>query len=108
MVETFYGHVQNHEILGPYFAQHIAADAWPAHLDRMCRFWSSTLLASGQYIGNPLQVHGALPDLQRAHFRVWLDLFAQVIAEVLPPETVPHVMAKAERMGQRLQTVAKA
>jgi len=107
MVETFYGRVQSHSILGPYFAQYIEQDAWPEHLDRMTRFWSSTLLASREYYGNPLQVHAVLPDLRRGHFPIWLALFQEVLSEIFPLQTAMQIMDKAERMGRRLQTVAQ-
>jgi hypothetical protein len=41
-------------------------------LDKMYGFWSSVMLTTGRYKGNPLAVHGAVPDIDEAMFERWL------------------------------------
>ena len=52
-VHTFYARVRDDDLLGPVFEERIGTD-WDAHLDRMVDFWSTVLLASGRYRGDPI------------------------------------------------------
>ena len=72
-VETFYGRVRADDLLGPIFAERIAD--WPAHLGRMKAFWRSVLHNSGEFSGNPMVKHLAIPGLESRHFERWLMLF---------------------------------
>jgi hemoglobin len=60
-------------LLGPIFAERIAD--WPAHLARMKAFWRSVLHNSGEFSGNPMVKHLAIPGLESRHFERWLMLF---------------------------------
>ncbi|MCW5732134.1 MAG: group III truncated hemoglobin, partial [Alphaproteobacteria bacterium] len=81
LVETFYGRIRQDELLGPIFDARIAN--WPAHLARMCDFWSSVALMSGRYHGQPMAAHIRLP-VDDGHFAHWLGLFEAVAREVCP------------------------
>src|SRR5215469_14250958 len=48
----------------------------PAHLALLKTFWSSVLLATRSYKGDPMMTHLQLP-LEEAHFQRWLALFAE-------------------------------
>ena len=102
-VDTFYRRVQDDPLLGPVFAARIASDAWPAHLTRMRDFWSTILLGSGRYTGNPLLVHRGIPALERGHFRRWLELFEQVARERFAAPIAATWIDRAQRMGRTLQ-----
>lgn len=80
LVETFYGRIRADEMLGPIFSARIAQ--WPAHLARMKQFWRSVLHNSGEFTGNPMQKHVALPGLDEAHFARWLELFYATVREI--------------------------
>ena len=43
LVDTFYGKIRENELLGPIF-NGILKDRWPAHLEKMYRFWQTVLL----------------------------------------------------------------
>lgn len=73
LVETFYGRIRADALLGPIFAARI--EDWPVHLDRMKSFWRSILHNSGEFAGNPMAKHVAIPGLEARHFAHWLDLF---------------------------------
>jgi hemoglobin len=103
VVHAFYGRIRADAMLGPIFNQVIAPEAWPAHLAKMCDFWSSVLLMTGRFHGSPMTVHAAIPDLGPAHFAQWLRLFGLTTAELCPPAAAELFMAKAEMIAQSLQ-----
>ena len=79
-VDSFYGKVRIDALLGPIFAERITD--WPEHLDRMNRFWRSILHNSGEFSGNPMLKHLAIPGLEQRHFAHWLDLFYATLREL--------------------------
>lgn len=97
MVERFYARVQDDDLLGPMFAEHMSAD-WPEHLDRMVDFWSSVLLASGRFRGNPRAKHDAIPGLTADHFDRWLELFEDVVMDLFPQHVGQDILGRAHRM----------
>jgi len=97
LVVTFYTRIQDHDLLGPVFASHIG-DGWDAHLDKMCDFWSSILLATGRFRGNPIVAHAGVPEITPAHFDQWLTLFEEVATNVLDPMHATDIVARAHRM----------
>ncbi|MDE1156376.1 MAG: group III truncated hemoglobin [Acidobacteriaceae bacterium] len=102
LVETFYARVRQDEEIGPIF-QAVVQD-WPHHLATLKDFWSSVLLATGRYKGDPMMRHLAL-GLDPQHFTRWLTLFAQTAREILPEATASLVIAKSQRIAQNLQNV---
>lgn len=73
MVDTFYASIQADELLGPIFDERI--DNWPEHLAKMKQFWRSILFSTGEFNGNPMVKHMAIPGLEERHFAHWLTLF---------------------------------
>ena len=63
LVDAFYARVRRDPTLAPVFAAAIAADAWPVHLEKMYAFWSSVMLTSGRYKGDPVATHRKLADV---------------------------------------------
>jgi hemoglobin len=102
-VLQFYAAVRKDPELGPIFDSRIA-DRWDAHLGRMVDFWSSVLLASGRYSGNPLATHAAIPGLEPRHYDRWLDLFEDTLREVLDERHAVDVLARARRMRVVLES----
>ena len=43
LVDTFYGKIREDALLSPIF-NGIIQDRWPAHLEKMYRFWQTVLL----------------------------------------------------------------
>jgi hemoglobin len=97
IVVAFYAKVRADEALGPIF--HAAVDDWPAHLDKLCAFWSSVTLMSGSYKGNPFKVHVDLPDIRDEHFRRWLGLFRETLNSIATPEQRDVFTVRAERIA---------
>lgn len=102
MVDTFYRRVRNDDLLGPVFEEKIGSD-WDAHLDRMVDFWSTVLLASGRYRGNPIESHRRIAGLGGAHFDRWLALFRPVTREVFQEGLAEDVYGRALRMRMVLE-----
>jgi hemoglobin len=105
LVDLFYGRVRRDPVLGPVFARAIGtADAdWARHLARLADFWSSVMLRSGRYQGDPFSVHRQLPDLEPAMFDHWLALFSEACVEVFEPDAADAFRERAERIARSLR-----
>lgn len=101
LVDNFYSRVRQDDILGPVFADAVG-DEWGPHLQTMRNFWSSLMLASGRYKGNPMLAHLMLPRIGLKHFDRWLSIWKQTTSELFPPEIANLFVRKAESMAERL------
>lgn len=104
LVGAFYARVRTHETLGLIFNAALAG-RWDAHLARMVDFWSSVLLASRRYYGQPLHAHLLVQGLKPEHFRDWLELFRETLDELFVPEVAERIFTAASRMSERMQGV---
>ncbi|MFP3947715.1 MAG: group III truncated hemoglobin [Longimicrobiales bacterium] len=102
MVDTFYARVREDSVLGPIFEERIGTE-WDPHLDRMVDFWSTVLLASGRYRGDPIRAHRRIPRLEPAHFDRWLELFRPVAHGIFPEGLAEDVYGRALRMRMVLE-----
>jgi len=100
VVHGFYAKIQADAVLAPIFAARIAD--WDPHLERMCAFWSSVVLMTGRYHGQPMQKHLPLP-VGAAHFDRWLELFAETARELCPPAAAEVFIEKASLIAQSLE-----
>lgn len=103
VVHGFYAKVRSDPALAPIFDGVIPADAWPAHLAKMCDFWSSVLLMSGRFKGTPMAAHARIADIRPTHFARWLHLFRQTVEALCPPPAAALFVAKSEMIAQSLQ-----
>jgi hemoglobin len=103
LIDRFYAKVRRDPVLAPVFEASIPSDEWPVHLMTMRRFWSSVMLTSGQYSGDPVTVHRAVRDLERSMFPRWLQLFEQTAHELYAPETASLFVHKAHRIAASLE-----
>lgn len=101
LVDRFYSRVRQDELLGPVFGRAIGDD-WEKHLAKMSDFWSTVVLASRRYKGNPMQVHIELPRLRPDHFERWLSLWRTTTSELLEETDAQIFVSKAEFMAERL------
>jgi hemoglobin len=53
VVDCFYGKVRQDEQLKDVF-NNVIQDRWPAHLEKMYRFWQTVLLDEHTYHGSPV------------------------------------------------------
>ncbi|WP_245450745.1 group III truncated hemoglobin [Borborobacter arsenicus] len=98
LVDGFYDKVRQDSELGPIFEEALGQD-WGPHLTKMYDFWSSLMLTSGRYKGNPLAVHQRLDTLQIGHFERWLGLFEQTCHELFGPEVAEAFLIRAHRIA---------
>lgn len=102
LVHAFYGKVRADAELGPIFAQAVGDD-WDTHLAKMCDFWSSVMLGTGRYHGNPMGTHLKLSGLTPAHFQRWLELFRQTAEQVCDGPQAALFTARAQNIARSLQ-----
>jgi len=102
LVDRFYADIRRDPVLGPIFDKAIG-DHWPEHLAKLTDFWSSVMLTSGRYKGNPMAVHAALSEIEPPMFRRWLALFAETAEELFAPAAAAAFRQKAERIAESLQ-----
>ena len=105
LVHAFYERVRGDEVLGPVFESRLAG-RWEPHLAKMCDFWSSVLLATGRFRGNPVQAHRTIPGISPQHFDRWIELFDSTASEVLPAPIAADVVGRSMRMRVALEGAA--
>ena len=102
LVERFYANVRSDDILGPVFDA--AVDDWPNHLEKLSAFWSSVMLTTGRYRGNPMAAHMKHKSaIEPSMFVRWLGLWRATAREILDERGAEAVIAKAERIAESLQ-----
>ncbi|MBZ9811320.1 MULTISPECIES: group III truncated hemoglobin [unclassified Mesorhizobium] len=102
LVELFYDKVRADPQLGPIFERVIQED-WEPHLQKMCDFWSSVMLTTGRYKGQPVVIHKRIEGLEIGLFDRWLTLFGESCAELLDAETASLFWRKAVRIAESLK-----
>lgn len=103
LVDRFYARVRADAVLGPVFAAAIPDPAWPAHLERMYAFWSSVMLTSGRYKGNPVAAHAGVAGIAPELFATWLDLFESTAADLFAPALADRFARSARRIAESLK-----
>jgi len=101
LVDQFYVKVRADAELGPVFDR--AISDWGPHLATMRNFWSSVMLTSGRYKGNPVIAHARQKRIVPAHFERWLALFRETCGEIFSPEAAAAIVMRAENIGKSLQ-----
>jgi hemoglobin len=102
LVRRFYQRIRADETLGPIFARAIGDD-WEPHLQKMFAFWSSVMLMTGRYKGQPMATHMQIKSIVPAHFDRWLALFRQTAQELCDAETAAAFIQRAERIANSLK-----
>lgn len=102
LVDAFYARVRADTVLGPIFNP--AIGEWGEHLEKLTAFWSSVMLSSGRYKGQPVPAHLKHRDhMISANFDRWLHLWSEVTGELMQPDVAAQLQAKAERIAESLQ-----
>lgn len=100
LVDRFCDKLRLDATLGPPFDK--AIGDWPAHRRLLRDFWSTIVLRSGRYRGDPLGAHRALPAFPKASFHRWLELWRETAREVFEPELAELFTGTAERLAEDL------
>jgi hemoglobin len=100
VVRAFYARVRDDDLLGPIFAARI--EDWEPHLRQMTAFWSSVVLMSGVYHGQPMQKHLPLP-IDAAHFDQWINLFSKTARDLCSPKAAELFIQRAKNIAESLE-----
>jgi hemoglobin len=100
LVERFYSKARRDPMIGPVFSA--AVEDWDTHLRKLCDFWSSVMLTTGRYKGNPMAAHVKHP-IEPAFFDRWLLLWRETAAELFAPPIAERFRDKAERIAESLK-----
>jgi hemoglobin len=102
LVDAFYDKVRLDSELAPIFVRAIPGD-WGPHLTKMYAFWSSVMLTTGRYKGNPVAKHLVIPGIQPELFERWLALFNETCGELFDDGVSEEFRAKAARIAESLK-----
>lgn len=101
LVREFYGRIREDAMLGPIFNG--AIDDWEHHLVKLEAFWSSIMLTSGRYKGQPMIAHlRHADDMKPEAFARWLELWRETSDDLLDPAIAARFQDKAGRIAESL------
>ena len=100
LVAAFYARARADDLIGPVFAA--AVPDWDAHLVRLVDFWSSVMLTTGRYKGNPFGAHRSLA-IRGEMFDRWLGLWSATADELFEAGPAQRLTEKAERIAASLR-----
>lgn len=101
LVDDFYNQVRKDAILGSLF-ENVYKINWNTHIPVMYDFWENVLLHTGNYAGNPMQVHLQLHlkhPLKSVDFSKWINLFIETVDLMYEGE-------QAEKLKQHAKSIA--
>ena len=102
LIPQFYARVREDALIGPVFDD--AIEHWDEHLQKLIDFWSSVMLTSGRYKGNPVAAHMKhLPKITPVMFDRWLGLWTEVTDELLSASSANALQRKAIRIAESLK-----
>lgn len=101
LVDAFHAPVRIDPELGPIFNDAIAD--WPDHLEKLAAFWSSVMLTSGRYKGQPVPAMKHKTQITPELFGRWLALWTQTTDELMAPHVAAALQDRAGRIAQSLQ-----
>jgi hemoglobin len=102
LVDEFYIKVRADPELAPIFEHAIAGD-WEPHLAKMRDFWSSVMLTTGRYKGNPVITHLRVEGMEARLFGRWLELFAETCRALFDDRLAEAFCVKAARIAESLK-----
>jgi hemoglobin len=100
LVRAFYGRAREDTLIGPIFNASVVD--WEHHIANIADFWSSMVLRTGRYGGNPMRPHLMLP-LRGEHFDRWLMLFESTARELFSAEVAAVFVDRARRIADSFE-----
>ena len=101
LVNTFYGRVQQDDLIGPIFNEKLEGH-WPEHLAKMYTFWQTILLDEYTYQGRPFPPHATLP-IEGEHFERWLQLFDKTVNDLYDGPVAEEAKSRGRKMAALFQ-----
>lgn len=105
LVDSFYQKVLTDPLIGFLFTE-VVALSWQKHLPIMYSFWSSLLLGTHTYAGNPMRIHIELDKksaLSAQHFNRWLELWAATVNELFSGNIATDAIHRANTIALMMQ-----
>ena len=105
-LERFYERVRQDSDLGHIF-DGVAQVNWPTHMPRIIAFWSTILLGTNTYGGNPMRPHFELAmktSFTPAHFDQWLAYFQQTLTENFAGPLADEALVRAQGIAAVMQS----
>lgn len=105
-LERFYERVRQDPDLGHIFDE-VAQVDWPTHMPRIIAFWSTILLGTYNYGGNPMRPHFELATktpFTPAHFDQWLAYFQQTLTENFAGPRADEALMRAQSIAAVMQS----
>ena len=102
LVDTFYGKVQESEILGFIFND-IAEVDWDTHLPHMYNFWAGILFGEDQFRGQPMYKHIMLSkktEMSDKQFAEWLRLFGETVLDLFEGPRADEAIARSQMIAR--------
>ena len=103
LLDRFYSKARRDPAIGPVFNNAIADS--DEHLRKLCDFWSSVMLTSGRYKGNPMAAHMKQP-IEPGFFDRWLALSRETAAKIFAPAVAAQFVLKAGAHGREFKARA--
>ncbi len=105
VVDSFYIKIRSDPLLSPIFEQAIGTEAsdWAPHMEIMYAFWSSLMLGTKRYGGNPFKKHKDLPPFDKKLFDHWLELFEETVRQWHTPEIAELYKMKSQMIARSLK-----
>lgn len=97
LLQEFYNRLLADPSIGYIFTD-VAGIDLPSHLPHLADFWEQTLLHTGMYRKNVMQVHldlNAKEKLTEAHFDTWLAHFFATLDSLFAGETTEKAKTRA-------------
>ena len=105
LIRSFYEKVKTDETIG-YIFNDIVKVNWEKHFPAMFDFWENVLFYTGNYDGNPVEIHQHLNrvvPLTAAHFKQWNKLFSQTVDELFEGTTAMLAKQRAVSISTVMQ-----
>lgn len=102
LVNTFYDKVKKDETIGHIFHDIIGAD-WSHHLPIMYDFWTTILLHTAAYSGNPVKKHIDIDKrirLEEKHYKRWQELWNETVDALFQGAVAEEAKKRAALMIQ--------
>lgn len=104
LVNRFYERVRKDDFIG-YLFNDVAQTNWEKHLPKMYDFWEVILFGTGNFKGNPMQVHKELHEkspINETHFEHWLMLFHGIIDELFEGNNAEDIKSSSASITKSL------
>ena len=105
LVNSFYDKVKQDALIGFIFTDIVRVD-WERHLPVMYDFWENSLFYTGNYTGNPMEIHRHLQKLiplTAEHFTQWTHLFTSTVDELFTGEKATLAKQRAISIAAVMQ-----